>query len=140
MIAAEVGTGKRDHIEVTGSDFETPDGTGIGDHIHVTDPAGAHLATLDLLIAQPQESVTFNVGYGRGASVLGVLEAVDRVSAQKIRRVHAVRRPGDFARLVADIQQISNRLGWRPPFDELDRIVADVTAWERRLAARKSTN
>ncbi|MBC7520287.1 MAG: UDP-glucose 4-epimerase GalE [Sandarakinorhabdus sp.] len=135
-IAAEVVTGKRDHIAVTGNDFDTPDGTGIRDYIHITDLAAAHLATLDALAADPGESLTFNVGYGRGASVLEVLDAVDRVSGQKIRRGAAPRRPGDVARLVSDNRRIIARLGWRPAHDDLDRIVADALAWERTLAGR----
>lgn len=135
-IAAEVVTGKRDHIAVTGSDFDTPDGTGIRDYIHITDLAAAHLDTLDALVADPATSLTFNVGYGRGASVLDVLDAVDRVSGQKIRRVAAPRRAGDVARLVSDNRRILAQLDWRPAHDDLDRIVADALAWEHRLAAR----
>lgn len=134
-IAAEAVIGKRDHVQVTGNDFATPDGTGIRDYIHISDLAAAHLATLDALAANRHESLTFNVGYGHGASVLDVLDAVDRVSGQSLRRVAAPRRPGDVARLVADTRAIRSRLGWQPQFDDLDRIVADAIAWERRLAA-----
>lgn len=136
-IAAEVVTGKRDHIAVTGSDFDTPDGTGIRDYIHITDLAAAHLATLDALVANPRNSLTLNVGYGRGASVLDVLDAVDRVAGNPVRRTTAGRRPGDVARLVADPTSITALLGWRPALDDLDRIVADALAWEARLAARR---
>ena len=135
-IAAEAVVGKRGHVSVTGSDFATPDGTGIRDYIHITDLAAAHLATLDALIADPAKSLTFNVGYGRGASVLEVLDAVDRVAGQKVARVPAARRPGDVARLVADVTRIRDQLGWQPQHDDLDRIVADAIAWERRLATR----
>jgi UDP-glucose 4-epimerase len=135
-IAAEAVTGKRDHVLVTGRDFDTLDGTGIRDYIHITDLAAAHLATLDALAAEPDESLTFNVGYGHGASVLDVLDAVDRVSGQILRRVAAGRRPGDVARLVADTGKIRNRLGWQPAYDDLDRIVADAISWERKLATR----
>lgn len=135
-IAAEVVTGKRSHIDVTGNDFATPDGTGIRDYIHISDLAAAHLATLDALMADPKQSLTFNVGYGRGASVLDVLDSVDRVSGQTIKRVPAARRAGDVARLVADVARITQQLGWRPAFDNLDRIVDDALAWERLLASR----
>lgn len=135
-IAAEAVIGKRDHVLVTGSDFNTPDGTGIRDYIHITDLAAAHLATLDALADNCQESLTFNVGYGHGASVLDVLDAVDRVSGQTLRRVAAARRPGDVARLVADTDKIRSRLGWQPAYNDLDRIVADAIGWERKLAAR----
>jgi UDP-glucose 4-epimerase len=135
-IAAETVTGKRDHVAVTGSDFATADGTGVRDYIHVTDLAAAHLATLDALVADPAQSLTFNVGYGRGASVLEVLDAVDRVTGQPLKRVPAPRRPGDVARLVADVRRIRDGLGWQPQHDDLDCIVADAIAWERELAAR----
>lgn len=135
-IAAEAVVGKRDHVLVTGDDFNTPDGTGIRDYIHITDLAAAHLATLDALANNRHESLTFNVGYGHGASVLDVLDAVDRVAGQTLRRVAAGRRPGDVARLVADTAKIRNRLGWQPAYDDLDRIVSDAINWERRLAAR----
>jgi UDP-glucose 4-epimerase len=135
-IAAEAVTGKRDHIAVTGSDFATADGTGVRDYIHVTDLAAAHLATLDALVADSAQSLTFNVGYGRGASVLEVLDAVDRVTGQPLKRVPAPRRPGDVARLVADVRRIRDGLGWQPQHDDLDCIVADAIAWERALAAR----
>jgi UDP-glucose 4-epimerase len=135
-IAAEAVVGKRDHVRVTGSDFATADGTGVRDYIHITDLAAAHLATLDALAADPARSLTFNVGYGRGASVLEVLDAVDRVAGQPLKRVAAPRRPGDVARLVADVTRIREQLGWQPQHDDLDRIVADAIAWEQRLAAR----
>jgi len=135
-IAAEAVIGKRDHVLVTGNDFGTPDGTGIRDYIHITDLAAAHLATLDALATDPGKSLTFNVGYGHGASVLDVLDAVDRVSGQTLHRIIAGRRPGDVARLVADTRKIRNQLDWQPGYDDLDRIVADAIAWERTLAAR----
>jgi UDP-glucose 4-epimerase len=135
-IAAEAVVGKRDHVQVTGGDFATPDGTGIRDYIHVSDLADAHLATLDALVADPAQSLTFNVGYGRGASVLEVLDAIDRVAGQPVRRVPAPRRPGDVARLVADVRRIQGTLGWQPRHADLDRIVADAIAWEQKLAAR----
>lgn len=139
-IAAEAVTGKRDSVLVTGNDFGTPDGTGIRDYIHITDLAAAHLSTLDALAAQPDQSLTFNVGYGHGASVLDVLDAVDRVSGQTLHRIAAGRRPGDVARLVADTSRIRGQLGWQPALDDLDRIVADAIAWERKLAARDAAD
>lgn len=132
-IAAEVVTGKRDHIAVTGIDFDTPDGTGIRDYIHVSDLAAAHLAAVAALRAAPAISLTTNIGYGRGASVLEVLDAVDRVAGVTLRRVTAPRRAGDVARLVADVRRVKATLDWTPVHDDLDRIVADAIAWERRL-------
>lgn len=135
-IAAEAVTGKRDHVMVTGSDFDTADGTGVRDYIHITDLAAAHLVTLDALRADPTTSLTFNIGYGRGASVLDVLDAVDRVAGRPLRRVPAPRRAGDVARLVADTRRIRAALGWEPRHDNLDEIVGSAIAWEEKLKAR----
>lgn len=135
-IAAEAAVGKRDHVLVTGNDFDTPDGTGIRDYIHITDLAAAHLAMLDALRAQPGRSLTCNVGYGQGASVLEVLDAVDRVAGGQLRRIAAERRPGDVARLVADNRRIRELLGWQPTHADLDAIVGDALAWERQLHSR----
>ena len=135
-IAAEAVVGKRDHVLVTGSNFATPDGTGVRDYIHVSDLAAAHLAALDALRSDPVASLTLNVGYGRGTSVLEVLDAVDRVSGSRLDRRPADRRPGDVARLVADTRRIHAALDWQPAFDRLDTIVGDAIAWERRLLAR----
>ena len=96
----------------------------------------AHLAVIDALRAAPGDSLTLNVGYGRGASVIDVLDAVDRVTGGKLVRVAAPRRAGDVARLVADNRRIRTELGWQPARDDLDAIVGDAIAWERRLAAR----
>jgi UDP-glucose 4-epimerase len=136
-IAAEAATGKRDHVQVTGTDFETADGTGVRDYIHITDLAMAHLDTLDALRLDPATSLTFNIGYGRGASVLEVLDAVDRVTGRKLQRLTAPRRPGDVARLVADTRRIRRELGWEPRHDNIDEIVASAIAWEESLKSRQ---
>ncbi len=135
-IAAEAAVGRRDHVRVTGNDFDTADGTGVRDYIHVSDLAAAHLATLDALVAAPAHSLTLNVGYGRGTSVLEVLDAVDRQAGRALRRVPAPRRPGDVGRLVADNHRIREQLGWTPQHDDLDAIIASAIAWERDLLAR----
>jgi UDP-glucose 4-epimerase len=136
QIAAEAATGWRDHVLVTGSDFATPDGTGIRDYVHVADLAGAHLAAVAALRRAPDHSFTYNVGYGRGLSVTQMLDAVDRVNGARLRRVMAPRRPGDVARLVADPARIRAALGWQPVHDDLDAMIADALAWQRQLAAR----
>lgn len=135
-IAAQVALGLRPSIAITGTDFDTADGTGVRDYIHVSDLAAAHLAALDALVARPAASLTLNVGYGRGASVLEVLDAVERVTGVRLDRVAAPRRAGDVARLVADVTAIKAQLAWEPRFDDLDGIVADAVAWERALLAR----
>ncbi|MBS0284380.1 MAG: UDP-glucose 4-epimerase GalE [Proteobacteria bacterium] len=133
-IAVEAATGKRGHVGVFGSDFSTRDGTGVRDYIHVSDLADAHVAALRLLVERPGESHTLNCGYGRGFSVLEVLDAVDRVTNLTIERRFEGRRAGDPAELVADNRAILAALPWRPKRDDLDGIVRDALAWERKLA------
>ena len=133
-IAVEAATGKRDAVGVYGTDFPTRDGTGVRDYIHVSDLAAAHVAALELLVAEPGRSHTMNCGYGRGFSVLEVLDAVDRVTNRRIERRMQPRRAGDPAELVADNAAILAALPWRPERDDLDTIVRDALAWERKLA------
>ena len=132
-VACEAATGKRDHVTVFGTDYPTPDGTGVRDYIHVHDLAAAHVALLRKLAAEPGVSLTMNCGYSRGFSVLEVLDAVDRVTNMKIERVMAPRRAGDPPALVADNARILQTLDWRPVRNDLDRIIGDALAWERHL-------
>ena len=133
-IAVEAATGKRAAVSVFGTDFATPDGTGVRDYIHVSDLAEAHVAALAHLVAQPKDNLTLNAGYGRGFSVLEVLDAVDRVTNLTIARRMEGRRAGDPAELVSDNRAILATLDWTPRRDDLDGIVRDALAWERHLA------
>lgn len=135
-VAGEAALGKRNHIAVFGTDFATPDGTGVRDYIHVTDLAAAHLDALDALIAQPDTSYVMNCGYGRGFSVLEVCDAVDRVGGVTLDRRMEPRRAGDPDALVADNARILATLPWRPKLDDLDTIVTHALAWERQLSER----
>jgi UDP-glucose 4-epimerase len=135
-VAVEAATGKRDHVSVYGTDYDTADGTGVRDYIHVSDLAAAHVGALEALIARPAESHIMNCGYGRGFSVLEVLDAVDRVTNMKVERRLEPRRPGDPDALVADNRRILATLKWRPKLDDLDTIVVHALAWERVLAER----
>jgi UDP-glucose 4-epimerase len=135
-IAVEAATGKRGHVSVFGTDYATEDGTGVRDYIHVSDLAAAHVHALDALIAEPQRSHTLNCGYGRGFSVLQVLDAVDRVTNMTLERRMEPRRPGDPDALVADNRAILATFPWRPRHDDLDRIVTDALNWERQLSLR----
>ncbi len=139
-VAVEAALGKRSYVGVFGSDFDTPDGTGVRDYIHVADLASAHVLALEALIAQPSRSLTMNCGYGRGFSVLEVLDAVDRVTGGQITRQMEPRRAGDPAALVSDNRRIKATLPWVPKYADLDVIVAHALAWERKLVQiRKST-
>jgi UDP-glucose 4-epimerase len=136
-VAVEAAIGKRSHVSVYGTDYETPDGTGVRDYIHVSDLAAAHVDALEKLIADPESSHIMNCGYGRGFSVLEVLDAVDRVTNLRIERRMEPRRAGDPGALVADNAKILATLPWRPKRDDLDTIVTDALAWERKLAERQ---
>jgi len=133
-VAVEAALGKRGHVAVFGTDYDTADGTGVRDYIHVADLAAAHVLALEALIEQPDRSLTMNCGYGRGFSVLEVLDAVDRVTNLKIDRKLEPRRAGDPASLVSDNRLIKATLPWQPRFADLDTIVAHALAWERRLS------
>jgi UDP-glucose 4-epimerase len=135
-IAAEAATGKRDHVNVFGTDYDTPDGTGVRDYIHVSDLADAHVHALEHLIAHPQQSLTLNCGYGHGYSVLEVLDTVDRVTNRSIERRLVGRRAGDPDALVADNRAILSTLKWRPRYDDIGQIVSDALSWERTLRER----
>jgi len=135
-VAVEAALGKRGSVSVYGTDYSTPDGTGIRDYIHVSDLAAAHVHALEKLIEDPATSHIMNCGYSRGFSVLEVLDSVDRVTNMKIDRRMEPRRAGDPDALVADNSRILATLPWRPQRAELDTIVADALAWERKLAER----
>jgi len=132
-VAAEAAVGRRDHVAVYGTDYETPDGTCIRDYIHVSDLAAAHVAALEWLTQHPGENLVMNCGYGKGLSVLEVLDAVDRHTNQPVKRVMEGRRAGDPPELVAGNQRLLDTLKWRPTHADIDRIVADALAWERKL-------
>ena len=132
-VAVEAALGKRDSVAVFGTDYATPDGTGVRDYIHVSDLAAAHVLALEGLIAQPERSLTMNCGYGRGFSVLEVLDAVDRVTNNKLVRHMGPRRAGDPDSLISDNKRIKATIPWVPKYADLDVIVGHALAWERRL-------
>ena len=136
-VAVEAALGKRESVAVFGTDFATPDGTGVRDYIHVSDLAAAHVDALALLEAEPGRSHTLNCGYGRGFSVLEVLDAVDRITNMPIDRRLEGRRAGDPDALIADNRAILAALPWRPRHADLDQIVTDALAWERTLGERE---
>jgi UDP-glucose 4-epimerase len=132
-VAVEAAVGKRNHVEIFGTDYPTSDGTCIRDYIHVSDLADAHVLALERLIERPEENFTLNCGYGRGHSVLEVLDAVERISNRQIRREMKGRRAGDPPELVASNRRLLETLGWSPRFADIDSIVTHALEWERKL-------
>jgi UDP-glucose 4-epimerase len=133
-VACETALGKRSHMQVFGTDYQTRDGTCIRDYIHVTDLTRAHLAALHHLRAGGASDV-LNCGYGRGYSVIEVIEAVKRACACDFDVRLAGRRPGDPAVVIAATEKIRTVLGWVPRHDTLDAIVGQALRWEKGLAA-----
>ncbi|HET7306593.1 MAG TPA: UDP-glucose 4-epimerase GalE [Gammaproteobacteria bacterium] len=134
-VACEAVVGKRSHLSIFGTDYDTPDGTGVRDYIHVEDLATAHLCALRYL-RDGGDSTTLNCGYGHGYSVREVLSTVEAVAGVKLDIREEARRAGDPPLLVARADRVREVLGWRPEHDDLERIVATSLAWERKLAER----
>lgn len=133
-VACEVAVGKRERLSIFGTDYETPDGTGVRDYIHVEDLAAAHVKALDYL-RKSGASVTLNCGYGHGYSVREVVSMVDRLNGTPIKTEEKPRRAGDPPQLVAKADRIRTTLGWAPKHDSLETIVRSQLEWERRLLA-----
>jgi UDP-glucose 4-epimerase len=131
-VACQVAAGVRPQLSIFGTDYDTPDGTGVRDYIHVEDLATAHLDALDYL-RRGGASTVLNVGYGHGYSVREVIASVEKLSGNRLNVVEEPRRPGDPPILVAKADKIRSVLGWHPRLDDLDTIVRTALAWERKL-------
>jgi UDP-glucose 4-epimerase len=134
-MALKAAMGGIERLEIYGRDYPTPDGTCIRDYVHVSDISKAHLLAMDRL-SGGGGSGAFNCGYGRGVSVLEVIDAVRRVTGSDFQAVDAPRRSGDPPVLVADCSRIMNELGFSPEHDDLDHIVATAWAWEKERGGR----
>jgi UDP-glucose 4-epimerase len=133
-VACEVAVGKREQLLIFGTDYDTSDGTGVRDYIHVEDLASAHIKALDYLRSNGA-SATLNCGYGHGYSVREVVSMVDRLNGTPIKTVEHPRRAGDPPSLVAKADRVRQTLGWSPRYDDLEVIVKSQLAWEKRLLA-----
>lgn len=131
-VACEAALGKRPGVAIFGTDYPTPDGTGVRDYLHVEDLAAAHVDALTYLRGGGR-STTLNVGYGHGYSVREVLAAVERAAGTKLNVREEPRRAGDPPSLVARAERVRDDLGWRPRLDDLDTIVGTSLEWERQL-------
>lgn len=128
--ASEAATGKRDKLEVFGTDYNTPDGTCIRDYIHVSDLADAHVRALDYLLKGGKSEVV-NCGYGHGFSVAEVVKRVKEVTGVNFKVVESPRRPGDPDMLISRAEKIKSLLGWTPKYDDLDLIIRSAYEWEK---------
>ncbi|NMG40896.1 UDP-glucose 4-epimerase GalE [Chelativorans sp. ZYF759] len=131
-VACEAAIGKRPYVQVFGTDYATPDGSGIRDFIHVSDLVAAHRLAL-MALREQGGGMTINCGYGHGYSVLEVLDSVQRVSGRKLDIRMAPRRDGDLASVIADTSLIRRKLAFSPSLDDLDTIVATSLEWEAHL-------
>jgi UDP-glucose 4-epimerase len=120
----KVALGQKSHVEIFGTDYETPDGTCIRDYIHIIDLAQAHMLAL-----HTTECGKYNLGTGGGTSVREIIASCERVTGKKIIVIERDRRPGDPARLIAGSDKIQRELGWKPVFQEIDTIIESAWAW-----------
>jgi len=134
-VACEAATGRRPGVAIYGTDYPTPDGTGLRDYIHVEDLATAHIDALQYL-RNGGDSVVLNCGYGHGYSVREVLAAVEIANGEKLNIKEEPRRAGDPPELVAVAERVRDVLGWTPKFDDLDTIVRTSLEWERKIASQ----
>lgn len=134
-VACEAATGSRPGVSIFGTDYPTPDGTGLRDYIHVEDLATAHLDALRYL-RNGGDSTVLNCGYGHGYSVREVLQAVERANEKPLNISEQPRRAGDPPELIAVANRVREVLGWSPAYDDLDTIVRTSLAWERKIAAQ----
>lgn len=131
-VAAEVAVGKREALYVFGTDYDTPDGTGVRDFIHVEDLASAHIKALSYL-RDGGQSNTFNCGYGHGYSVREVVNAVEKELGRPINVIEEARRAGDPPCLISDCGAIKETLKWEPQYDDINKIVKTSLDWEKKL-------
>lgn len=136
-VAVQAALGLRDRLEIYGTDYPTPDGTGVRDYIHVSDLVDAHAVVLGAM-RSTGENYTLNCGYGRGLSVRQIIEAVEKAAGEPLPVREAPRRAGDPASIVANADRLRTGLSWAPAHDDLDAIVASAMAWERSLSTEAS--
>ncbi len=131
-ILSEVVVGKRDHIEIFGDDYDTPDGTAIRDYIHVSDLADIHLEIAKKLL-ESSESNLFNCGYGNGFSVLDVVNTANKLYPNKVSYKFSNRRDGDVEKLIAETSKIMKYINWKPKYNDLSKIINSSIKWEEKI-------
>jgi UDP-glucose 4-epimerase len=123
----KVALGQKENVQIFGTDYETPDGTCVRDYIHIVDLAQAHMLALGA-----KESAFYNLGTGGGTSVREIVATCEKVTGKKIAVVEKPRRPGDPARLIAGSEKVQRKLGWKPKYQSIDRIIESAWAWHLR--------
>tara|TARA_B100001029_G_C15038841_1_gene442115 strand:+ start:667 stop:1650 length:984 start_codon:yes stop_codon:yes gene_type:complete len=131
-ILSEVAVGKRDKIFIYGDDYKTMDGTAIRDYIHISDLADIHLEVAKYLMHKKVSNI-FNCGYGKGYSVLEVINAANKITSNKIKFEYDKRRPGDAEKLVSNVNKLHQNINWKPKFDDLDFIIQTAINWEKKI-------
>lgn len=134
-IASECATGKRKKMAIFGDDFNTPDGTGVRDYIHVDDLSSAHIKAINYLSSHP--SNIFNVGYGKGYSVKKVIETMKKITQTNFQADIAPKREGDPATLIADNRKIKSQMNWIPQYEDLTLICQCAYEWEKKIKESK---
>jgi UDP-glucose 4-epimerase len=131
-ILSEVAVGKREKILIYGNDYKTEDGTPIRDYIHVSDLADIHLEIAKYLIEKKISNI-FNCGYGKGFSVLEVINAANKITGNKIKFEYSKKRTGDAEKLVSNVDTLHQNINWKPKFDNLNYIIQTAINWEKKI-------
>ena len=131
-IISEVAVGKREKVLIYGNDYQTHDGTAIRDYIHVTDLANIHIESANFLLKNEKTHI-FNCGYGKGYSVLDVINEANKITNNKIKFEYSKRRPGDAEKLVSDVSKLTNYMNWIPKHDNLKGIIESSINWEKKI-------
>ncbi|MDC0194833.1 UDP-glucose 4-epimerase GalE [Alphaproteobacteria bacterium] len=131
-IISEVAVGKREKISIFGDDYNTKDGTAIRDYIHVSDLASIHLEAAKYLLENKISNI-FNCGYGKGYSVLDVINTANQIYGNKIKFKYDKRRPGDSEKLISNVDKLHQHINWKPKFDDLKLIIKTAVEWEKKI-------
>ena len=136
-ILSEVIVGKKDSIEIFGNNYNTKDGTAIRDYIHVSDLADIHVKVANYLLKELKSNL-FNCGYGKGFSVLDVINVANKICNNKIKYTFTKRRKGDVETLISDISKIKKYINWKPKFDNIEIIINSSLEWEKKINEKNS--
>ena len=131
-ILSEVAVGKREQISIFGNDYNTKDGTAVRDYIHVSDLASIHLEAAKYLLNNKISNI-FNCGYGKGYSVLEVINTANEIYNNKIKFEYDKKRPGDSEKLISNVDKLHQHLNWKPKFDDLKLIIKTAVEWEKKI-------